>query len=120
MGNTKTPICVVIATLLIVGTLILNDQKVSASGLCATRIPSLITHSAKFVKKHGPKIPPSGDCCVAVKAVNRSCVCKYVTPKVESIISMDKVVYVARTCGLKVDSGTKCGSYTVPPVVKSS
>ncbi|XP_065864281.1 uncharacterized protein [Euphorbia lathyris] len=112
MRNTKTPMCVIMATLLMVGALILKDQKVSAE--CSRSIPPLITHCANFMNKDAPKVPPSKDCCEVLRSVDIPCVCKFVNPKVEAIISMEKGAYVARTCGLKVEPGKKCGSYTVP------
>jgi hypothetical protein len=33
-----------------------------------------------------------------------------VTDFIESLVSMEKVVYVARACGREVKSGFKCGS----------
>ncbi|WCJ36838.1 Bifunctional inhibitor/lipid-transfer protein/seed storage 2S albumin superfamily protein [Euphorbia peplus] len=127
MGKTKTPpIFVVIATFFIVGTLILSDQNVSADQ-CVPKMAPLVKKCAKFVRKNGPKNPPDGSCCDALKAVEDCCVaqhkddahvpcsCKYVRREIEAIVSMEKVVYVARTCGLKIDSQAKCGSYTVPP-----
>ncbi|CAN1751122.1 hypothetical protein LINPERHAP1_LOCUS4241 [Linum perenne] len=64
----------------------------------------------KYVQKSGSKSPPSPGCCAALKPVDLSCACPYVSKSVEGYVSMDKVVYVARTCGMNLAAGTKCGS----------
>ncbi|KAJ6670766.1 BIFUNCTIONAL INHIBITOR/LIPID-TRANSFER PROTEIN/SEED STORAGE 2S ALBUMIN SUPERFAMILY PROTEIN [Salix viminalis] len=73
---------------LIVVAHILGNHKVS--GNCKEIVPSLVSNCSRFVRVPGPKVPAK-------------------------VISMEKVVYVARTCGLPVPPGTVCGSYTVPP-----
>ncbi|KAH9790039.1 AAI domain-containing protein [Citrus sinensis] len=103
----------VLAMVVIAGTLMFGNVRVSAQ--CGGSIPQLVAQCSQFVKKEGPQIPPSSGCCSAVKAADVPCVCALVTPAIEKIISMEKVVYVARTCGVTVKPGTKCGSYTVPP-----
>ncbi|XP_050224875.1 uncharacterized protein LOC126674472 [Mercurialis annua] len=114
MANAKTNV-LVMTMLVILGTLILNDRKVSAQ--CEGKVPisDLISQCSKFVQKTGPKIAPSQQCCQVVKNAEIPCVCKLVTSAIEKIVSMEKVVYVARTCGVEVQPGFKCGSYTVPP-----
>ncbi|XP_011032285.1 PREDICTED: uncharacterized protein LOC105131149 [Populus euphratica] len=119
MATTTTHRCHVLALamLLIVGMHILGDQKVAAS--CQEVLPPLISNCNRFVRIPGPKVPPSDACCQAVKQVplgDLPCLCKFVTPDLQKVISMEKAVYVARTCGLPIPSGlTVCGSYTIPP-----
>jgi len=107
-----------LAMLLIVGIHILGNQKVAAS--CQETLPPLISKCTQFVRIPGPKVPPSDACCQAVKQVplgDLPCLCKLVTPAVEKVISMEKAVYVARTCGLPIPSGlTVCGSKSISTV----
>lgn len=98
----------VLAIVVIVGTLMFGNVPVSAQ--CGGSIPQLVAQCSQFVKKDGPKIPPSPGCCSVMKAADIPCVCGLVTPDIEKLISMEKVVYVARTCGVTVNPGTKCGS----------
>ncbi|OMO54415.1 hypothetical protein COLO4_36502 [Corchorus olitorius] len=102
-----------LAIMVIFGALILENSRVSAD--CQIDIPGLIAQCKDYVKIKGPKVPPSQGCCGVVTKLDIPCVCKLVTPEIEKIVSMDKVVYVARTCGLTVPAGLKCGSYVVPP-----
>ncbi|WCJ36839.1 Bifunctional inhibitor/lipid-transfer protein/seed storage 2S albumin superfamily protein [Euphorbia peplus] len=118
MGNTKTPICVFIATFLMIGALILSDQIVSADckdEKTQKQIALLTSKCGEFIKKEGPKTLPSKQCCDALKGSDDHATCSCVTKEVEAMISMEKVVYIARKCGKHVPAGTKCGSYTVPP-----
>lgn len=98
----------VLAWLLAVGARFLGDHKVSAQ--CGGSFVDIEVQCSQFVHKTGPKTPPSLGCCQVVKTLNVNCVCRFVTPQVEAMISMEKVVYVARTCGLTVRAGTQCGS----------
>ncbi|KAH7511176.1 hypothetical protein FEM48_Zijuj02G0050900 [Ziziphus jujuba var. spinosa] len=104
--------CLSFAVLLMAGILALGNSGVRAQ--CEASIPSLIAECQQYVSKTGPNIPPSAGCCSVVKDVDIPCVCKMVTKEVEQLVSMEKVVFVARSCGLKIDKGFKCGSYTVP------
>ncbi|XP_019055234.1 PREDICTED: uncharacterized protein LOC109115535 [Nelumbo nucifera] len=81
---------------------------------CQSDIEGLIRECTKYVTKIGPKIPPSQACCDVVKNANFQCVCQHVTQQVEQIISIDKVVYVADTCGKPLPHGQKCGDITIP------
>ena len=38
------------------------------------------------------------------------CICQHITPAMENLISMDKVVYVLKFCRKPLMPGTKCGS----------
>ncbi|EEF48944.1 uncharacterized protein LOC8274340 [Ricinus communis] len=113
MANTNKTHFLIIAMLVVVGIEICSNNRVV--GQCESKIPNLQAQCSKFVQKPGPKIHPSEACCKAVKSVDMLCICKHITKEVENIISTEKVVYVARTCGLTLKPGTKCGSYTVPP-----
>lgn len=98
-----------ISTLAIILLLIVGPQ-VLVSAQCEGAIPALIAQCSEYVRVSGPKIPPSIGCCQVVKGLNVDCMCKLVTPEVERMVSMDKVVYVARTCGVTVQPGMHCGS----------
>ncbi|GAV75429.1 LTP_2 domain-containing protein [Cephalotus follicularis] len=101
--------CLIMAMVVVVGTLIFCDH--GANAQCSEIPPiDLMFQCERFVQISGPKIPPSRECCSVVKKVEVPCICKVVTPEIEKIISMDKVVYVARTCGVPVQPGMKCGS----------
>ncbi|XVF04801.1 hypothetical protein REPUB_Repub05bG0116800 [Reevesia pubescens] len=103
-----------LAILMIAGILVFEDHVVSAQ--CETSIPSLISHCSQYVKTSGPEVPPSQGCCNVITDLNIPCLCKFVTPEVEKLVSMEKVVYVARYCGLTLQPGMKCGSFVVPTV----
>ncbi|KAK8655163.1 hypothetical protein V6N13_107753 [Hibiscus sabdariffa] len=83
---------------------------------CVTSIPSLVSKCSQYVKIPGPEVQPSMDCCDVVKSLDVPCICKFVTPELQKLISMEKVVFVGRSCGLTVPPGMKCGSYVVPPL----
>ncbi|XP_051134611.1 putative lipid-transfer protein DIR1 [Andrographis paniculata] len=85
-----------------------------ALGQCRGDFQGLVRQCSRFVQKTGPKSNPSSECCNVVKNVDFQCVCQHVTGEVEQIISMEKAVYVAASCGRPLVHGTKCGSYTVP------
>ncbi|XVE59938.1 hypothetical protein DITRI_Ditri05aG0086600 [Diplodiscus trichospermus] len=104
-----------LAILMIAGTLALRDTGVSAQ--CETSIPDLISQCSQYVHVSGPQIPPSESCCNVITKLDIPCLCKLVTPEVEKLVSMEKVVFVARKCGLTLRPGMKCGSFTVPPAV---
>ncbi|KAF3454282.1 hypothetical protein FNV43_RR04729 [Rhamnella rubrinervis] len=108
-----------LAMLVVAGILALissnSSYQVMAAQDCKNKsaLGSLVSQCSNYVKKSGPKVKPLPPCCKAVKAVDVQCVCDLVTKEVEEYIDMNKVVYVARTCGKTIKSGTKCGSYTV-------
>ncbi|KAJ9139752.1 hypothetical protein P3X46_030456 [Hevea brasiliensis] len=104
--------CFILAMLILVGMSI--SRKISAAQRCNTDIVSLVLQCEKYVEKSGPKVSPSPGCCALVKSVNVSCVCVLLTKDIQDMISMEKVVFVARSCGKKISPGTICGSYTVP------
>jgi hypothetical protein len=103
-----------LAMLLIVGVHILGNQKVAAS--CNETVSSLVSKCSQFVRIPGPRVLPSDACCQAVKQVtvgDLPCVCKLVTPATQKVFSMEKAVFVARTCGLTIPPGTVCGSKSI-------
>ncbi|KAG0520371.1 hypothetical protein BDA96_08G068200 [Sorghum bicolor] len=61
-----------------------------------------------------PKLQPSPACCAVWQRADIPCLCKRVTPEVEKVWCMEKVVYVANYCKRPFTPGYKCGSYTVP------
>ncbi|XP_050225739.1 uncharacterized protein LOC126675180 [Mercurialis annua] len=114
MASTKMNV-MMMAMLVMVGTLILNDEKVSAQ--CDGKVPltELVLQCSQYIGNNGPTIPPLEACCQVVKQADIPCGCQLVTPTIEQIVSMEKVIFVARSCGLQINPGFKCGSYTVPP-----
>ena len=97
-----------LAILMIAGTLAFGDHGVSAQ--CETSLLSLIAQCSQYVEVSGPKVPPSQGCCNVVTKLDIPCLCKLVTPDVEKLVSMEKVVFVGRSCGLTLQPGMKCGS----------
>nr|DAD29509.1 TPA_asm: hypothetical protein HUJ06_030977 [Nelumbo nucifera] len=100
------------AALILAGFLVSKHQ-VSAQD-CQSDLHNLVIQCKQFVLKSGPKLPPSQGCCAVVKKADIPCVCKYITKEVEQFISVDKVVYVAQSCGKELPHGMKCGSVTIP------
>ncbi|EHA8589801.1 Protease inhibitor/seed storage/lipid transfer family protein [Cocos nucifera] len=80
---------------------------------CHGDVEALIQKCKNYVEKEGPRVSPSVQCCHVVKHVDVPCACKYVTPRIEEIISMEKAVYVAKKCGRPLKHGYKCGSKPV-------
>ncbi|KAK6933836.1 Bifunctional inhibitor/plant lipid transfer protein/seed storage helical domain [Dillenia turbinata] len=105
----------VLALMVIVEIISLTGGSHQVSAQCGGAIPALIGKCKSFVLIPGPQIPPSSECCAVIKTADVPCLCNFLTPIIEKIVSMEKVVFVARTCGLTVPPGMKCGSYTVPP-----
>ncbi|KAI3918045.1 hypothetical protein MKW92_000892 [Papaver armeniacum] len=81
---------------------------------CSDNLQSLVAQCTNYVMKLVPKIAPSTACCSIVNRIDSGCVCSHVTKRVESLISMDKAVFVANYCGRPLPHGSQCGSYTVP------
>ena len=100
--------CLGFATLVLVASIFVLG--IYAQVECGGDIPSIISQCKRFVEKDGPTIPPSESCCAALKGANVPCYCKYVTPSIESIISIEKALYVAKSCQLKNIPTDKCGS----------
>ncbi|ONK61461.1 uncharacterized protein A4U43_C08F30160 [Asparagus officinalis] len=82
---------------------------------CKGNITMLRERCEMFVKPYGPAKHPSVLCCNAIDDSDIPCICRhYITPRVEKLISMEKVVYAAEKCHRAFAPGDKCGSYTVP------
>ncbi|XP_057428619.1 putative lipid-transfer protein DIR1 [Lotus japonicus] len=104
--------------MLVLSSTILVFEKVSGISAqleCKGSLSGIVSQCQAFVKKEGPQILPSDACCETLKAADIPCLCKYITPVIQSQISIEKAIYVVKTCGGTVPPGTKCGSYTVPP-----
>ncbi|XP_062200518.1 non-specific lipid transfer protein GPI-anchored 24-like [Phragmites australis] len=84
---------------------------------CQNHIDALQTTCLQFVKKDGPKVQPSPDCCATVKALADAdvpCVCDYLgSPAAREKISLEKVFYVTKQCGVTIP-GT-CGALPEGP-----
>ncbi|CAL4932877.1 unnamed protein product [Urochloa decumbens] len=78
---------------------------------CQNDIDALWHTCKQYVQKEGPKQKPSSDCCKTVQAAeaHESCVCDYLgSPDTKGKLSMEKVFYVTKQCGVTVPAG--CGS----------
>lgn len=107
--------CVVpLAILIIIGLFASDIVQVSAQQECGINVSNIETQCLKFVGKSGPEVPPSQGCCAALNAVDLKCACKYLTNdllrKLADKISEEKVVFVAKSCGVKLPPGGKCAS----------
>ncbi|WCJ36837.1 Bifunctional inhibitor/lipid-transfer protein/seed storage 2S albumin superfamily protein [Euphorbia peplus] len=109
----KSSISFVGMLIIVALTLLISSEKTWGLS-CENDVVGLVTQCKNYVVKEGTMLKPSEDCCAVVKKANVPCVCSLVTQQIESFISMAKVVYVAKSCGKDVPSGTKCGSYIVP------
>ncbi|CAL4946989.1 unnamed protein product [Urochloa decumbens] len=89
-----------------------------AAGGCNIDFQGLVKECKHYVMHpDNPKIHPSAGCCGEVKkADDILCLCSMVNEKIEKLVSMEKVVYVTRECGIPVKPGFQCGSYTVPNI----
>ncbi|KAH7511326.1 hypothetical protein FEM48_ZijujUnG0023400 [Ziziphus jujuba var. spinosa] len=107
--------CLGLAMLLVAALLVSSGSNQVMAQNCKDKsvLGNLVSQCSNYVMKTGSKVKPLASCCKAVKAVDVRCVCNFVTKDIERIVDMEKVVYVARSCGKKIKSGTKCGSYTV-------
>ncbi|KAK1360466.1 Bifunctional inhibitor/lipid-transfer protein/seed storage 2S albumin superfamily protein [Heracleum sosnowskyi] len=95
-------------------TTLLFGYAIQVSGQCHGDIQGLMQQCARYVQKSSPESAPSKECCDVLKNVDLACVCQHITDQVEKIISMEKCVSVANSCGKTLAHGTRCGSYTVP------
>ncbi|KAK7258115.1 hypothetical protein RIF29_32567 [Crotalaria pallida] len=99
--------------LVVVRSIIYNTNQVSAQ--CGGDLPNLISQCSQFVQKNGPKVPPSPGCCAVLKTFDIKCACQLIPRDVEKYISIPKAIFVARSCGLNLPAGTKCGRKIVLP-----
>ncbi|EER94345.1 uncharacterized protein LOC8062803 [Sorghum bicolor] len=80
-----------------------------ASG-CQNDIDALWRSCKQFVQKDGPEQPPSEGCCKTLKATDADapCICDYLSsPDAKDKLSMEKVFYVTKHCGITIPKG--CG-----------
>ncbi|KAL9681973.1 hypothetical protein QQ045_013766 [Rhodiola kirilowii] len=82
---------------------------------CGGNVFRVVRQCYRFVKKEGPKVAPSVECCDALKPIDVACACNFFRGFVLDKISPEKTIYVAETCGMEVPHGQKCGDYDVPP-----
>jgi len=88
-----------------------DDAALLPAGNCDQDLQNLIANCQDYVKfPADPKIPPSSACCGVIQRANIPCLCSKVTPTVETLICMDKVVYVASYCKRPLRPGSNCGS----------
>ncbi|XAR54419.1 hypothetical protein NMG60_11029535 [Bertholletia excelsa] len=107
-------ICKARLVMLVVAVVVVGISSRGARGQCQGDLPGLMAECPRYVGKAGPEVVPSRECCNVVRSVDVECACQYITKEVEQIISMEKVVFVAKSCGKPLPHGSKCGSYTVP------
>lgn len=62
------------------------------------------------IKLHGKYEPPTDTCRQLVEAADMVCICHILKPADELMISIIKLVRLARDCGKPLPVGTKCGS----------
>jgi Probable lipid transfer len=106
----KSLIFFIILTLTIVGASS-TIGLTAADGDCSNDMKNLSVKCMHYVMNPpNPKIPPSKDCCGAIRNTNMPCVCGHITKEVEKMISMEKVVFVSNACGRPLTKGSKCGS----------
>ncbi|WCJ21214.1 hypothetical protein M5689_003384 [Euphorbia peplus] len=104
-----------LALLVIVGALILSDQRVlGAPDKCDKDYKQFENLCSKnFKRTLFPK--PKGlrkECCIKIKEIGLDCICRHVTSDFEQKNDMENFVAVVR-CGVPIPPRTKCGSYTV-------
>ncbi|KAL9680109.1 hypothetical protein QQ045_017986 [Rhodiola kirilowii] len=101
----------VLATVLVTLILIYNSPKVEAQ--CGGNLIDAATKCLPFVKKEGRKTHPSKECCIALKPIDVTCLCKYLTSGYLGDISVEKALYVAQVCHVPVPHGKKCGGKSI-------
>ncbi|ONK78449.1 uncharacterized protein A4U43_C02F18900 [Asparagus officinalis] len=99
----------------IVAIFLLSAHRTQAE-VCNGDLTKLGEVCQQFVLKPGPQKDPSPECCQVIQSADVPCCCANIPKGLEDIISMEKVVYVAKFCGKPLKGGSKCGSYTVPPM----
>ncbi|VAH65012.1 uncharacterized protein LOC119272194 [Triticum dicoccoides] len=82
---------------------------------CNSDLQDLVANCQNYVMFPAePKIPPSPACCAVIQRADMPCLCAKVTPAIEKVVCMDKVVFVAKYCKRPLQPGSNCGSYPVP------
>jgi len=88
------------------------------AGDCNSDLQDLVANCQNYVMFPAePKITPSPACCAVIKRADIPCLCAKVTPQIEQVVCMDKVVFVAAYCGRPFQPGSNCGSYHVPGLI---
>ncbi|KFK29962.1 hypothetical protein AALP_AA7G200100 [Arabis alpina] len=112
MGSGMITTVVVALAFFMIGS---DNFHVATAQVCGANLSGLMNECQRYVGNTGPNSPPpSRSCCALIRPIDVSCACRYVSRDVMNYIDMDKVVNVARSCGKKIPSGYKCGSYTIP------
>jgi hypothetical protein len=98
-----------LATLLLIASIFVLE--ISAQTECGGDISAIETQCRSFYEKEGPQIPPSDACCDTMRGLDVTCYCnKYVNSDILKIISVEKALYVAKTCQAQNIPKDKCGS----------
>ncbi|CAN6476412.1 unnamed protein product [Victoria cruziana] len=101
-------------SLVVLGLLLAGPVWVNGQGCTEQDLANLGVRCRQYVARDLPPAPPSDGCCNLVRSTDLVCACGRITPGMESMIDMQKVVDVAKKCGKPIPSGTRCGSITVP------
>lgn len=109
MAVVNTPVLALAMVMVAMPTLMLAYFGV-AEIACGGDMVTLRKQCEQFVRKDGKIMDPSKECCTEVIKFDFTCICKNLTPEKEKLYSPEKMVHVARFCGLKVQPGLKCGS----------
>ncbi|KAI3899775.1 hypothetical protein MKW92_028049 [Papaver armeniacum] len=107
----KNIVCLSSFLVLLVGILLASTGNAQVG--CDDETNALARLCAKYVLKDGPQLQPSVDCCSLVRQVFIPCVCDHATEEIAKLISMEKVFYVAGTCGRRIPPMKKCGSIRI-------
>lgn len=54
--------------------------------------------------------PPSPACCQRIRVQHFECICPSITPKLASLVDINKAILLLKTCGRRVPRHFKCGS----------
>ena len=92
----------------ITGILFPSDNNMVVGQGCEADVENLVNNCGRFVQRDKPRISPSPQCCNAVHKANIRCACSHVTNETVKLIDMDKVVFVAMSCGRPLTPGS-CG-----------
>ncbi|KAG0539841.1 hypothetical protein BDA96_03G356800 [Sorghum bicolor] len=82
---------------------------------CHTEKLLVMIHCRRTIKHNGAYHFPTVDCIEAIQKSDIPCVCHILDQDDEKKISAEKLVTLARQLGKTLQTGSKCGSYTVPP-----
>ncbi|KAI3904857.1 hypothetical protein MKW92_037639 [Papaver armeniacum] len=107
----KNIVCLSLFLVLSVGILLPSTGNAQVG--CDDETNALARLCAKYVLKDGPQLQPSVDCCSLVRQVFIPCVCDHATEEIAKLISMEKVFYVAGTCGRRIPPMKKCGIFKI-------